>query len=55
LGGFQWRGLVDGFAVVEAPDAGLVEKLLPGERRAVGWLRLDKPGEVRVEISSVGP
>lgn len=52
LGGLQWMGSVGGFAVIEAPDGGLAEKLLPGERRAVGWLRLDKPSEVRVEMDA---
>jgi len=54
LGGFEWRGLVDGFVVIEAPGGELSERLPPGERRAVGWLRLGEAGELRVEMDATG-
>jgi len=32
----------------------LSERLPPGERRAVGWLRLGEAGELRVEMDATG-
>ena len=55
LGGFRWRGLVNGFAVIEAPGEEPSERLSPGERRVVAWLRLSEDKEVRVEIETVQP